>query len=84
MATLLKESEAAEALGVSPRTLANWRSRGGGPVFVRLGGKAIRYRATDLVEFVEERLRRHTSEYDDDDDDEEDFDVSDEDDLDDE
>lgn len=77
MATLLTELEAAESLGVSPRTLANWRSRGGGPVFVRLGGKAIRYHTSDLAEFVEECRRRHTSEYEDEED-EDDFEDGDE------
>lgn len=66
---LLNETAAADVLGVSPRTLANWRSRGGGPHFVRLNGKAIRYRASDLDEFVEDNVRSHTSEYDDGDDD---------------
>jgi excisionase family DNA binding protein len=79
MIKLLSESEAADHLGVSPRTLANWRSRGGGPAYVRVGGKAVRYRFADLQEFVEESIRRHTSEYEEDDDDE-DLDESDEDD----
>ncbi len=67
MPQLLTENDAADVLGVSPRTLANWRSRGGGPHFVRLNGKAIRYRASDLDDFIEKNIQSHTSEYDDDD-----------------
>lgn len=66
MSRLLTEDQAADRLGVSPRTLAGWRSRGGGPMFIRLGGKSIRYRIDDLNEFVADNVRRHTSEYEDD------------------
>ncbi len=56
---LLREDHAAEILSISARTLQSWRSRGCGPVFVRLG-RAIRYRAEDLETFV--RRRRTASE----------------------
>lgn len=53
---LLKATEAATVLGLSPRTLAQWRharNRGAtvGPDFVRLGG-SIRYRLSDLYLWV--------------------------------
>jgi len=32
---------------VSPATLATWRSRGGGPAFVKIGGKPL-YRKSDV------------------------------------
>lgn len=55
MPELLTPDEAAERLRVKPTTLAQWR---GNPErrqplpFVRVGG-AVRYRAEDLVAFVE-------------------------------
>lgn len=43
-------NEAATMLGVSPRTLANWRTQGVGPTFVRIGAVHSRtlYRLDDL------------------------------------
>jgi predicted DNA-binding transcriptional regulator AlpA len=49
--SLLNESEAAEFLAVSVRTLQAWRTRDAGPPFVRLG-RAIRYRLKDLIDWV--------------------------------
>lgn len=62
MSKLLRESEAAKVLGVSSRTLSNWRCRGGGPDYVKMGSKAVRYRLDDLNEFVDERTQNNTSE----------------------
>lgn len=48
----LTERQAADHLGVSPGTLANWRSSGAVRVpFVRLG-RAVRYRRSDLERFL--------------------------------
>ncbi|MCZ6622909.1 MAG: helix-turn-helix domain-containing protein [Deltaproteobacteria bacterium] len=58
---LLTEREAADFLGVTSRCLQAWRYRGGGPKFVRISSRCIRYRKSDLVEWVEERLRSSTS-----------------------
>ena len=43
--------EAARLLGVSHRTLEDWRTRGAGPRFIMLG-RLVRYRAIDLERFV--------------------------------
>lgn len=45
---------AAQMLGVSPRTLANWRSEGKGPDYVRLGRRhsAVVYRVDDLKDWL--------------------------------
>jgi len=60
---LLTEFEAAAYLGVSPKSLRNWRWRGDGPTFVKLGGrKLVRYRRSDLSAFVEDGVRHSTSE----------------------
>ncbi|MDR3606243.1 MAG: helix-turn-helix domain-containing protein [Oligoflexia bacterium] len=58
---LLTEQQAAAFIGFTPRALQSWRCRGGGPVFVRVSARAIRYRLRDLMSWVEERLRSSTS-----------------------
>lgn len=58
---LLTASEAANHLQVSPKTLETWRSRGGGPNFIQLRNRAIRYRIADLDAFIEQGVRRSTS-----------------------
>ena len=49
---LLTESETAELLGISERTLQAWRVHGGGPAFVRIG-RTIRYRRQDVLDWIE-------------------------------
>lgn len=58
---LLNESEAAAFLGYTIRALQNWRLRGGGPRFVKVSGRSIRYRRRDLNDWVEQRLRFSTA-----------------------
>lgn len=52
---------AAEYLGLSPATLETMRSRGGGPVFVKLGRRVV-YRREDLDEWLTKNRKRSTSE----------------------
>ncbi len=61
MEELLNTRGAARALGMKPSALENWRWKGGGPPFVRVTPRAIRYRREDLEKFIKERLRRSTS-----------------------
>lgn len=58
--TLLNTRQAAEALGVCPRTLEGFRTRGGGPAYVKIG-RATRYRSQDILDWLESRVRRSTS-----------------------
>ena len=54
--TLLKPTEMAKALKVSESTLAQWRSNGLGPVFIKLGpGKSapVRYLPLDAYREVQ-------------------------------
>ena len=51
--------KAANLLDVSERTLEKWRREGGGPKFVRISHKLVRYRICDLREFQESRLREN-------------------------
>jgi len=57
----LTTDEAADYLGLQKSTLEAWRCRGGGPRFVKLG-RAVRYRARDLDDWIESRTRSNTSE----------------------
>ncbi|WP_416375647.1 helix-turn-helix transcriptional regulator [Neomicrococcus lactis] len=43
--------EAARYLGLAPKTLAHWRSRGKGPRYLRFGVKSVSYLRADLAEF---------------------------------
>lgn len=45
VADLLTPEEVAAALGVTPKTLTNYRTRGTGPDFIRIGGKVYYTRA---------------------------------------
>ncbi|WP_342737398.1 helix-turn-helix domain-containing protein [Bradyrhizobium sp. B117] len=50
--TLLRESEAAEVLRLSERTLERWRSRGEGPKAKKIGARRIAYTVGSILEFV--------------------------------
>ena len=60
----LLDPEAASAfLGLSPWTLAEWRVKGTGPRFVKLGNR-VPYTPAALAEWVEAHTAASTSEYD--------------------
>jgi excisionase family DNA binding protein len=56
----MTEKRAAKLVGFSPRTLQKWRIEGRGPRFVKCG-RSVRYRWQDLQEWMQENLRRSTS-----------------------
>ena len=60
-ALLVDERQAAKLLAVAPRTLQSWRLEGGGPAFIRLSPRAIRYRIVDLERWAADRLATSTS-----------------------
>lgn len=51
---LFTEKQAAGVLNVQPGTLRTWRSKGtpGQPRFVKINGRSIRYRSSDLAEYM--------------------------------
>ena len=55
MEKYLKESEAAEYLGVSSGTMRNWRSAGAGPKFLKPTSALVRYTIADLDEFMRQQ-----------------------------
>jgi len=59
---LLATRDAAGFLGVSPRTLEDWRWKGGGPHYIALARNCIRYRLSDLEAWVQSRCRGSTTE----------------------
>jgi hypothetical protein len=52
--TPITDIEAARRLGLAPKTLRSWRCRKRGPVFLKFG-TAIRYRPSDLDDFIRQR-----------------------------
>ena len=59
---LLEQERVAEQLGVKAKTMEAWRSRGGGPAFVRVG-RLVRYRPADVESWIRSRVRRSTSDH---------------------
>ena len=58
---LINEQKAAEFLGYTVRALQNWRLRGGGPKFVKVSSRSIRYRRRELIAWSESLLISNTS-----------------------
>lgn len=51
---LLTPAQAAEFLGVSLDTLAQWRSQRRGPSYIKLEGRLVRYRIAGLEKYIVE------------------------------
>jgi DNA-binding transcriptional MerR regulator len=60
--TLLNEREIARRLGVSPHALRYWRAHGGGPPWVRVGKRLVRYDVFKLRKWIERQAVRDDSE----------------------
>ena len=58
--SLVDEKEAGRFLGLTDRTMQAYRHRGGGPRYIRLSSRCLRYRRIDLREWVEGRMRSST------------------------
>lgn len=50
---LLTTNEAGEYLNIAPGTLQNWRSERRGPPFVTLSARMVRYKLSDLEEWIQ-------------------------------
>jgi hypothetical protein len=57
----IDEKLAAEFLGISPRTLQGYRSKGGGPLFHKITHKVVRYKFSDLIDWTNNKKRKNTS-----------------------
>jgi predicted DNA-binding transcriptional regulator AlpA len=60
MDRLLTQTDAAEVLLLSPRTLERMRVSGTGPSYVKLG-RRVAYREVDLEAWIALRIRTNTS-----------------------
>ncbi|NOR62570.1 MAG: helix-turn-helix domain-containing protein [Rhodobacteraceae bacterium] len=61
---MINEKEAAGILCYTVRALQNWRCRGGGPKFIKVSSRSIRYQRRDLNEWIEARKIDNTGQYD--------------------
>ncbi len=59
--SLVDESESADFLDLTPRSMQAMRQRGGGPRFIRISARCIRYRRIDLKAWADARMRSSTS-----------------------
>lgn len=58
----LDTTAAAALLGFSPRALEAWRVRGGGPAYLKMGGRrSVRYKLSELMAWAESDRRTSTS-----------------------
>ena len=63
-ALVLTQEQVAQLLQVSPRTLEDWRLRGGGPPFVKASRRCVRYPRAALETWVQTRTVGSTTEAD--------------------
>ena len=57
----ITQSEAADILCVSPRTLETWRVKGIGPRYLQYSSRCIRYLTSEVLAWREGQIRRSTS-----------------------
>ena len=58
---LIDEKAAADFLGLTNRTMQGLRQRGGGPQYIFLSSRCLRYRRIDLRKWADARVRVSTS-----------------------
>ncbi len=58
---LIPETEAADFLDLTPRSMQAMRQRGGGPKFIRLSSRCIRYTRMLLKTYADARMCSSTS-----------------------
>ncbi len=58
---LINEKEAGDFLGLSDRAMQKMRQTGGGPRYVHISSRCLRYRRVDLRIWADSRMRSSTS-----------------------
>jgi predicted DNA-binding transcriptional regulator AlpA len=58
--SLATPKDVAEHLAVTEAHLAQQRYRGSGPRYIKVGGRSVRYRWSDVREWVEQQTRSRT------------------------
>ena len=59
ISVFLSESDAADYLGLSKKTLQRWHFDHKGPTYAKLNGKLIRYHHADLDEWMNQQIVNH-------------------------
>ena len=59
--SLVTEKDAAAFLNLTDRTMQAYRQKGGGPKYIFLSKRCLRYRRIDLHFWAESRVRKSTS-----------------------
>ena len=59
--SLIGEREAASFLGLTDRSMQQFRQGGGGPQYVVISARCIRYRRADIKAWADARLRSSTA-----------------------
>ncbi len=49
--TFISTSTLSQRWGITPQMLANWRTRGEGPPWTKIGKKIVRYRMADILTY---------------------------------
>lgn len=57
---LITPKQLGERFGMTPEALAQMRYRGNGPKFIKLGGRQVRYRESDIQAWLEQQTRDRT------------------------
>ena len=57
---LLSRKQAADFLGISPRTMEKWAVVGGGPNFLKIG-KKVMFSQQDILTWIDSRKYSHTN-----------------------
>ncbi len=55
---LITPERLSELIKVDVDVLTQWRSRGTGPIFVKLGKRLVRYRRADILSWIEKSSRK--------------------------
>ena len=58
---LIDEKTAGAFLGLTDRTMQGYRRKGGGPRYISISSRCLRYRRADLRAWADARLRASTS-----------------------
>ena len=56
--TFLTTPQVADWLGYKEETLRQWRTNGIGPDYIRVLGKLVRYRASDVERWMDEQVQQ--------------------------
>ncbi len=62
MSKHLKPEEVMQRLGVTRNTLQSWRTRGGGPPYIKLGHRTVVYPLQELQAWEDKRKFNNTAE----------------------